>query len=227
MTSDCGDLRVALGAYVVGALDPGERTQVDAHLSGCAGCREELATLAGLPGLLGRLSEEEAVAAWGRQRLPLLLEATLAELRRRRRSHRWRARLVAVVAAVALAVAGGGIALALHPVSSASTVAAGERWSAVDPATGVHATAVVGAQPWGSTIHLVVSGVPAGQRCHLVAVARDGTRESAGGWRASYTGQAAIDASTAIARDHLAALQVITVSGDALVSLRPPANPGR
>ena len=47
--SGCGDIRLALGVYVVGAIDPAERSIVDAHLSHCAACREELAGLAGLP----------------------------------------------------------------------------------------------------------------------------------------------------------------------------------
>lgn len=226
MTSDCGDLRVALGPYVVRALDPAERTQVEDHLAGCARCREEVARLAVLPGLLGRLSQAEAITAGGSRRPSILLESTLTELTLRRRRRRRRARLAAVAAAVAIAAGGGGIAMALHLTPPASPAAAGERWSGVDPTTGVLATALVGAQPWGSAIHLVLSGVPAGEHCRLVAVARDGTRENAGGWRASYTGQAAIDATTAIAADQLAALQVVSASGSALVSLRPRAGAG-
>jgi hypothetical protein len=53
--TDCGDIRHALGVYVVGAIDPAERSIVDAHLSHCLECREELAGLAGLPALLGRV----------------------------------------------------------------------------------------------------------------------------------------------------------------------------
>ncbi|MCM3884277.1 anti-sigma factor [Frankia sp. R82] len=55
MTSDCMAPRIALGAYVLGALEPADRAAVANHLAGCADCRAELASLAGLPGLLGRL----------------------------------------------------------------------------------------------------------------------------------------------------------------------------
>ena len=58
--TDCGDIRLALGVYVVGAIDPAERAIVDAHLSHCPDCREELAGLAGLPALLGRVPREDA-----------------------------------------------------------------------------------------------------------------------------------------------------------------------
>ncbi|MGH3164301.1 MAG: anti-sigma factor family protein, partial [Trebonia sp.] len=59
---DCGEARISLGVYVLGAIDPAERALVDAHLATCRDCRDELAGLAGLPALLARVSTEEAVA---------------------------------------------------------------------------------------------------------------------------------------------------------------------
>ena len=56
----CRDIRQALGIYVVGAIDPAERTIVDVHLGTCPDCREELAGLAGLPALLGRVPARDA-----------------------------------------------------------------------------------------------------------------------------------------------------------------------
>ena len=50
-SADCRDIRQALGVYVLGAIDPAERTAVDNHLNTCPECREELAGLAGLPPL--------------------------------------------------------------------------------------------------------------------------------------------------------------------------------
>src|ERR1700727_1290710 len=59
-SADCRDIRHALGVYVLGAIDPAERSKVDAHLSTCPDCREELAGLAGLPALLRRVPVGEA-----------------------------------------------------------------------------------------------------------------------------------------------------------------------
>ena len=59
-SADCRDIRHALGVYVLGAIDPAERAMVDAHLSTCPECREELAGLAGLPALLRRIPVGEA-----------------------------------------------------------------------------------------------------------------------------------------------------------------------
>ena len=40
MTADgCAEVRLSLGAYVLGALDPADRSRVDTHLAGCPECR--------------------------------------------------------------------------------------------------------------------------------------------------------------------------------------------
>jgi anti-sigma factor RsiW len=49
-----------VGAYVLGALVPAEREAFERHLAECAICRDEVADLAVLPGLLGRLDFETA-----------------------------------------------------------------------------------------------------------------------------------------------------------------------
>jgi hypothetical protein len=59
---DCPEARIALGVYVLGAMDPGERALMDAHLDTCEECRAELAELAELPGLLAKIPAEEAIA---------------------------------------------------------------------------------------------------------------------------------------------------------------------
>ncbi|MGH3631258.1 MAG: anti-sigma factor family protein, partial [Sciscionella sp.] len=59
MSSQCRGPRVWLGAYVLGALEPAERAELETHLADCPACREELAGLAGLPGLLSQLSVDD------------------------------------------------------------------------------------------------------------------------------------------------------------------------
>src|ERR1035441_4457169 len=58
-TWDCTEARPSLGVYVLGAIDPAERTLVDAHLATCRDCGDELAGLAGLPALLARVNPDE------------------------------------------------------------------------------------------------------------------------------------------------------------------------
>ena len=55
---DCTEARPSLGVYVLGAIDPSERSLVDAHLLTCRDCRDELAGLA-LPALLARVNPDE------------------------------------------------------------------------------------------------------------------------------------------------------------------------
>jgi len=96
---ECTDTRQALGVYVLGAIDPAERSQVDKHVTGCRECRDELAGLAGLPALLSRVSADEigrisredaeplpADAAPPEDFVESLLSLTAA---RRRRNRRW------------------------------------------------------------------------------------------------------------------------------------------
>jgi anti-sigma factor RsiW len=56
----CGDMRAWLGVYVTGAIAAADRPAVVRHLASCERCRDELAGLAGLPGLLDRPSVRAA-----------------------------------------------------------------------------------------------------------------------------------------------------------------------
>jgi len=47
------------GAYVLGALSPTERAAYERHLATCSFCREAVADIAVLPGLLGRLGPDD------------------------------------------------------------------------------------------------------------------------------------------------------------------------
>ncbi|MEU6592311.1 anti-sigma factor [Streptomyces sp. NPDC046881] len=59
MSTEHDDLRLALGAYVLGALPPEEAEPVRAHLAHCAECQAEHARLAGLPALLATVTLAE------------------------------------------------------------------------------------------------------------------------------------------------------------------------
>jgi hypothetical protein len=50
---------VTLGAYLLGALEPPERYEFEAHIAGCDSCRTELVRLAPLPGMLNQISVED------------------------------------------------------------------------------------------------------------------------------------------------------------------------
>src|SRR5262245_62248559 len=97
-SESCRVIRQALGVYVLGAIDPAERALVDEHLATCLDCREELASLAGLPSLLRRIPLQEAerlVAgdSGGGADAPSedMLHSVLARASAMKRAHRLRA----------------------------------------------------------------------------------------------------------------------------------------
>ncbi|MEJ3748326.1 zf-HC2 domain-containing protein [Actinomycetes bacterium KLBMP 9797] len=91
------------GAYVLGALSPGERAGYERHLAGCTTCREAVGDVAVLPGLLGRLDpaglETIASAPPSESRMPQLLTAVAHSRRRERAARRWRTAGTALAAA--------------------------------------------------------------------------------------------------------------------------------
>ena len=82
-TTDCADARLSLGALVLGALEPGDREVVEAHVHGCRGCSETLAELAPVPGLLNRVDTADLELA---PPPPELLERVLAVVRAEERA---------------------------------------------------------------------------------------------------------------------------------------------
>jgi anti-sigma factor RsiW len=53
-TGECAEVGALLGVYLTGAIAPDDRFVLTRHLATCGQCRDELAGLAGLPGLLRR-----------------------------------------------------------------------------------------------------------------------------------------------------------------------------
>jgi hypothetical protein len=88
------------GAYVLGALSPTERAEYERHLGTCQSCRESVAALAVIPGLLSRL-DPATVAPQPVAAPPTLLPRILAHVAARRRAQRLRRRWFAVAACVA------------------------------------------------------------------------------------------------------------------------------
>jgi anti-sigma factor RsiW len=212
---------VALGAYVLGALEREERSELEAHLDSCPICREELDRLAPLPGLLSRLSVDEAAKLGAPEpdpaERPAPLAGALAEVGRARRRSRF-ARAAAVAAALALAVVlavgnpltGGGDGGAPAPLTA----------SAFDARTGVEGVAELSRRQWGTHVRLRLTGVRPGERCRLVARGVGGRAEVAATWRAGYLGTADVPGAVAIPRHRLASLEIVG-AGDRLLVRMP------
>jgi anti-sigma-K factor RskA len=102
------DVHGLVGAYLLHALEPGERAEVEAHLAVCADCREEVDSLRAATAALA-LQVAEAPPAALRARVMRTASETpqvppvVAAIRRRRR---W---LAGVAAAAAALVIGAGV----------------------------------------------------------------------------------------------------------------------
>lgn len=208
MSSPACVRRVEVGAYVLGALDPAERSALEQHLPTCPTCTAELSDLAGLPGLLSRLSPAEAEHAAAPPPAQLL-EVMLGRARRRR--HRLRL-LASAAAAVAVIGLGTGLGLAATHGSSQQAVLAAT-------AGPVDAHATLRAGPAGTAIDLHLSGVPASTRCRLIVTATDGSSIDAGTWYANYDGQAGVHETAALNRTDVSSLRIETLTGHPLITI--------
>jgi Putative zinc-finger len=95
-TAACWERRRELGVYLVGALAPADRTTLESHLASCTSCRNQLAELAGLPGLLRRVridavdNQVPAGDADGSSTMhDRILDSLLSQVARRRRYRVW------------------------------------------------------------------------------------------------------------------------------------------
>src|SRR5215470_2535736 len=101
------------GAYVLGALSPTERAEYERHLSTCQSCRESVAALAVLPGLLSRL-DPASVAPQPVAAPPTLLPRMLAHVAARRRAQRLRRRWLAVAACVVVVLLASAVGVGVR-----------------------------------------------------------------------------------------------------------------
>jgi anti-sigma factor RsiW len=124
-------------AYVLGALDSDDRRAYERHLARCPACSTAVAELAGLPGILSKLSTEDAVALLADDDVsadvddhlregvhtPGLVQRLAVGTARRRRRIRW-GMLGAAIAVVAIITVGGVVYTAGQtPVAAAVAMA--------------------------------------------------------------------------------------------------------
>ena len=193
-------VREELGAYVLGALDPGEHDAVTAHLRECAECREERDLLAGLPPLIAHADGLEIPAA------PPAIEERLLDRVAASRPHRRaprklrfnvRTALVAGLAGLLIGVAATALALSFGDDGSQSTQA--QKYRLVLAGTsGASGGAQLEPGRGGTEVHLWVKGLPPGSKA-VYEVRCEGARwsASAGTFRADDQGRAVVNLTTA------------------------------
>lgn len=199
-SQQCAEVRHALGVYVLGALEPAERSAVRGHLACCHDCREELAGLAGLPALLGRVpSAELARLAPGGEgqdgradlpsapALPRLLDRSV-RIRQVRR--RWCALAAAAVLVIGIAVGAVTDSVRRPAALSTSPQITGQTASARNRVTLASATVLYPPEasrtqlPQASTtqLYVQVGGIAPGTHCQLWVTSSRGQAVAAGAW---------------------------------------------
>ena len=218
-----------LGALALGLLDPARARAVEQHLATCAACRRDLEDLTAVTDLLGEVPPEALLE--GPPDGDLVLQRTLRQIRTETATQRRRrigARLAAAAAAVAV-LAGGGLALGRLTAPEPVVVAAptgpvpGSVTLRGEGVPGVTMTAVVAPAAGWVRVSANVKGIPAGKRCQVLVLTRDGRRELAASWLNSARGEregTQVDGAAIVAPDQVAGVAVQDESGEEFVVLR-------
>ncbi|QAY60951.1 hypothetical protein ET475_13770 [Microbacterium protaetiae] len=213
-------------AYILGALSVAERSEFEAHLEGCARCRQAVADLAPTVALLPRLSEREVGALERHEEDPdvevdAAARAHLASLAHARKRRRRRAWWIASAAAVVLVVAAVATPVTIAAVSSPAATFALEEVRDVPLTASVRLTRA----DWGTQIDLdcrYAAGsdgyVPSGGREYVLAVVdADGLTTTVSTWRAGPGSDARLRAATATPLSRIDAIEIRSADGVVLM----------
>lgn len=209
----CDDVLAEVATALLTGVPLDDATE--AHAAACDVCADEIGQLRGMRALLDLASEPAPVDATGGD--PVALTRLLEAAGARRRRHRLM--VVAAVAAVVVLLPLGvwlGVATVSHRSASVQATASIERAS-VDRATGV--SGIVHVQPvaGGSDVVMSVAGVPAGTRCTLTVVTRDGQHVVVTRWRADYAGTAHTGGTVGVSATSIARVELVDSTGALLL----------
>jgi Putative zinc-finger len=220
-------------AYVLGALDSDDRRAFERHLANCPECSAAVAEFAGLPGILSKLSSEDAVALLGDDDVtvgvddhlrdgvhtPGLVQRLAVAAARRRRRVRF-AMLGAAVAIVAL-VTIGGVAFTAGQAPAVSTVA----MAPIQNEKMITASLAVSRKAWGTRFDWSCSypnnsGVYSMPISYdMVVVTKSGAQSVVASWSSSGPHAAGLSASSDIAFGDIRSVEV-RLSGSSTTLLR-------
>jgi hypothetical protein len=216
--------------YVLGALSPADRQEFESHLKSCQECARSVGELAGLPGLMSRVSIDQLTSE--AEPPPDTLLPSLARAVRRER--RRRGLTVGVSAAAAAALIAAGTAAISRPDSPARPPAASS--SSTPTGTGQLPLAAVVPSPvtasarlvdmaWGTQIHLTCTyrtsaSYPAGGVPYsMVVIDHKGAAEQVATWKALPNQELTVTGASSRARRDIAAVEIRTPSGQTILRL--------
>ncbi len=192
--SEHQDLREWAAAYVLGSLEPDERSRFESHMAQCDECRQQVTALAPLPGLLGRLESIEDVpdSTHVADRAAERVREEWAGLDRSRK--RWR--MGAVAAAMVAVATFAGFMLATPDEVHGTVVA----FVADTPVQGQIEMYERG---WGTEIEIELSGLPEREKYLAWAVSTEDEWEQICAWGATDTGDTWVAGATSLTAGEL------------------------
>ncbi len=225
LTDGCGDLRIAVGAYVLGALSAADAEQVRAHLPICPECQHEYELMKELPALMGTVTPVE-VEHGPPQAPAVTLDRAMRQVVGYHTKVRQRFR-VGVAAAVAAAAVVGAVTYGLAGGASkdagdqarTAVVPGTQTHQAINPANGTNVSVRVEPVNWGSELQITLRGVPPLSKCSLIAYGRDGSREVAASWTATYDAAVNVPGGVAMPAAQIDHFEVVTFDGKKIASI--------
>jgi Putative zinc-finger len=179
--NDCRDWRELLGVYALGQMEADERVGLEAHLEGCARCREELALLAPVAQMLPHADPERFESApQPPPELGARIAATIAAERKQTEKRRQRR----LFGGFALGGATAALAAAVLAIFVLSGGGSGEPERHVAFASqGVTIDATLEPHAYGTEIRMYVHGVASGTLCQVSLRGPGGASYPAGTFR--------------------------------------------
>jgi hypothetical protein len=219
--------REQVGAFLLGKLDEGERTDMQTHLSGCPVCQAEVRELEPVVAALADAApdriDDDPLPPGDLEELtlaPILEEIHFARrrsARRRRRRFQWSALAAAAICVVVVGLA-GFVGLLEPAVALVEPVP-------FSVAPGMEVEGHLIAHAWGTEIRLVVSGMRDGQTYKVTLVSEDGERVNSGTFIGIGDKPLSCTFTAALLRKEVNRLEVRTAGGELVSFAKLPEEP--
>lgn len=249
------NIHETVGAYALGILDDAEATQFEMHLATCEWCGQQLDELAGMEPMLAALADLPAAQGTPAIGESLSVKPTTGLADRlvgevvQHRAKKSRRNFFMLAAGVALIVGGptavfattgggdeaktGRTVIATPAKDSFDNMPASDKVSSTDASTQVTATVGMETKAWGTHAVLELKNVKGPEKCSLIAVGKNGERETVTSWSVPKWGYGIKNATTEQAKnplyvhggaaftpDEIDHFEVLTFSGKKLVSVK-------